>query len=424
MQISSHAVQQNAYCWLFTAHLVALSKSSTAMVHRGGIGLSLDSESGLYLWGPGSAQVLKDPGASPVIDSPRCVGEVQGPRDCESDSDMDDKREEIESIKRRKRAVMSGDRGERPGSNSQGNVHPFSTSVHRPVVSVAWHTTLEIPNPTSQPVVYAYSNLALADQTITLCPSSLSEKDKGSRVGLAAATIPKPSAPSHHLASLASDLSSGVNVQNTFLNLTTTTIRNTRGNTPPPLDFPSTLDGLRHAHRLGMHLNLPSNYLSTLADAAESGSNVAKLLPLCCRETNYTLSSPAAKVSSCLPCGSQWEDLWENASRRMQKPGTPVPVGCNGQSPNRPKNRFPIQGKDMRRLGLALGPCLHYRHPQVFSLLRRGPPNPLEQCSSRLPGSLLHLSGEGRHFSHARRLTFESKHASSPCFEDLDLNLI
>ncbi|KAK1529704.1 hypothetical protein CPAR01_12016, partial [Colletotrichum paranaense] len=125
-----------------------------------------------------------------------------------------------------------------------------------------------------------------------------------------------------------------------------------------------------------------------------------------------------------LPCGSQWEDLWENASRRMQKPGTPVPVGCNGQSPNRPKNRFPIQGKDMRRLGLALGPCLHYRHPQVFSLLRRGPPNPLEQCSSWLPGSLLHLSGEGRHFSHARRLTFESKHASSPCFEDLDLNLI
>lgn len=82
-----------------------------------------------------------------------------------------------------------------------------------------------------------------ADQMITLCSSSLqapsdpsaqiclhyryryclSTKDKGSRVGLAAATIPKPSAPSHHLASLASDLSSGVNVQNTFLDLTTTT---------------------------------------------------------------------------------------------------------------------------------------------------------------------------------------------------------
>ncbi|KXH69249.1 hypothetical protein CSAL01_01727 [Colletotrichum salicis] len=121
---------------------------------------------------------------------------------------------------------------------------------------------------------------------------------------------------------------------------------------------------------------------------------------------------PRSPVALWEPVGG----LWKNASRRMQKPGTPVPMGCNGQSPNRPKNRFPIQGKDMRRLGLALRPaCTTVTlKSSRYCAVRRGPPNPLEQCSSRLPGSLLHLSGEGRHFSHARRLTFESKHASSP----------
>ncbi|KAK7446526.1 hypothetical protein Landi51_07473 [Colletotrichum acutatum] len=84
---------------------------------RGGIGLSLDSESGLYVWGPGSAQVLKDPGASPVIDFPRCgwpsprlgllltwkpVGDVQGPQDYESDSNTDDKREVVDQEKKEK----------------------------------------------------------------------------------------------------------------------------------------------------------------------------------------------------------------------------------------------------------------------------------------------------------------------------------
>ncbi|KAK1525894.1 uncharacterized protein CCOS01_08312 [Colletotrichum costaricense] len=69
----------------------------------------------------------------------------------------------------------------------------------------------------------------------------------------------------------------------------------------------------------------------------------------------------------------------------MQKPGTPVPVGCNGQSPNRPKNRFPIQGKDMRRLGLALGalPAL----PSPSSLLATAPRSPQPSRTMLIPAS-------------------------------------
>lgn len=56
----------------------------------------------------------------------------------------------------------------------------------------------------------------------------------------------------------------------------------------------SSLDGLRHAHQLGMHLN----YLSTLADAAESGSNVAKLLPLYCERQTTHFRRPPLKSSA------------------------------------------------------------------------------------------------------------------------------
>ncbi|OHF04039.1 hypothetical protein CORC01_00901, partial [Colletotrichum orchidophilum] len=188
---------------------------------------------------------------------------------------------------------------------------------------------------------------------------------------------------------------------------------------------------------------------------------VAKLLPLCCRQTNHhsthflrrPLKSSASQNLRGSPIKTQngakrgrppmpmphstfHRQLPTNNSHTPTPSSLQVPSGFpweeSGRTPPEdaeawnpgshglqwPISKPPKEPVSHPGQGCAPpwpGPCLRYRHRRVSRyVLRRGPPNPLEQCSSRLPESLLHLSGEGRHFSHARRLTFQSKHASSP----------